>query len=136
MRIRSPSKAPPVLRFDGSTDTIAILLSLVAIKKRRISSSTKDDLPAPPVPVIPNTGVLLIAAILRILVRSLLFSSGAFSAAEIKRAMACFLSCSGTPFFKLATSSFLTFTPVLKSQRSNMSSIMPSKPRARPSSGE
>ena len=110
---------------------MAILLSCEAIKKRRINSSTNDDLPAPPVPVIPKTGVVAVAAILRILSKAALFSSGAFSAAEIKRAIACL-----SFFFKLATSSFLTLTPVLKSQRSSMSSIMPNKPKARPSSGE
>ena len=36
---------------------IASRLSLKSIKKRRTNSSTKEDLPAPPVPVIPNTGV-------------------------------------------------------------------------------
>ena len=56
--ILSPKRAPPVLRFDGSTDTKPIVFSGKSIKKRRTNSSTKDDLPAPPVPVIPKTGVL------------------------------------------------------------------------------
>ena len=44
IRIRSPNKAPPVLRLDGSTETIANFLSLKSIKKRRTNSSTNDDL--------------------------------------------------------------------------------------------
>ena len=57
MRMRSPNKAPPVLRFEGSTETTAICLSVKSIKKRRTNSSTKDDFPEPPVPVIPSTGI-------------------------------------------------------------------------------
>ena len=57
IRIRSPNNAPPVLRFDGSTEMIAMFLSLKSTVNRRTNSSTNDDLPAPPVPVIPSTGV-------------------------------------------------------------------------------
>ena len=57
IRIRSPRSAPPVLRFDGSTDTIARCLSGKSSKNLLTNSSTRLDLPAPPVPVIPNTGV-------------------------------------------------------------------------------
>ena len=59
IRIRSPNNAPPVFLLDGSTDTIAICLSSKSIKNRLTNSSTNEDLPAPPVPVIPNTGTLL-----------------------------------------------------------------------------
>ena len=59
IRIRSPKSAPPVLRLDGSTEIIASVLS-VSIKNRLTSSSTKEDFPAPPVPVIPNTGIFLL----------------------------------------------------------------------------
>ena len=58
IRIRSPRSAPPVFRFEGSTETKPIVFSGKSIKKRRTNSSTKDDFPAPPVPVIPKTGVL------------------------------------------------------------------------------
>src|SRR5690349_8640236 len=54
IRIRSPNSEPPVLRFDGSTHTIAIFCSGYAFKKRCDNSSINDDLPAPPVPVIPK----------------------------------------------------------------------------------
>ena len=56
MRILSPSSAPPVLRLDGSTETTAICLVGKSTKNRRTNSSTKEDFPEPPVPVIPNTG--------------------------------------------------------------------------------
>ena len=62
IRIRSPNNAPPVLRLDGSTEMMAIFLS-VSAKKRRTSSSISDDFPAPPVPVIPITGTILPAII-------------------------------------------------------------------------
>ena len=58
IRIRSPNKAPPVFLFDGSTEINPIVLFGKSIKKRRTNSSTKLDFPAPPVPVIPKTGVL------------------------------------------------------------------------------
>ena len=54
--IRSPNKAPPVFLFEGSTETIPMVFSGKSIKNLRTSSSTKLDLPEPPVPVIPNTG--------------------------------------------------------------------------------
>ena len=63
MRILSPSNAPPVFLFEGSTETTAICFSGKSIKKRRTNSSTKDDLPAPPVPVIPKTGTWFFSAI-------------------------------------------------------------------------
>ena len=61
IRIRSPSNAPPVFLLDGSTETKPIVFSGKSIKKRRTNSSTKDDFPAPPVPVIPRTGVLFVS---------------------------------------------------------------------------
>ena len=56
MRILSPNNAPPVLRFDGSTEITPMFFSGKSIKNLRINSSTSDDLPDPPVPVIPRTG--------------------------------------------------------------------------------
>jgi hypothetical protein len=56
MRMRSPNKAPPVLRLDGSTETMAIVLFSKSSQKRRTSSSTNEDFPAPPVPVMPRIG--------------------------------------------------------------------------------
>ncbi len=58
MRMRSPSSAPPLLRRDGSMEMTAMRRrSRWSRRKRRISSSVSDDLPAPPVPVMPMTGV-------------------------------------------------------------------------------
>ncbi len=63
MRMRSPSSAPPALRRVGSTATTAMRsLSSWSSRKRRISSSVSDDLPEPPVPVMPSTGATLAAA--------------------------------------------------------------------------
>ena len=60
MRMRSPSSAPPLLRRDGSIETTAIRsASSWSRRRRRISSSVRLDLPAPPVPVIPSTGILV-----------------------------------------------------------------------------
>ena len=67
---------------------IAMFLSLKSTVKRRTNSSTKDDLPAPPVPVIPKTGVEEASESFLISGCNLANSSGLFSAAEIKRATA------------------------------------------------
>ena len=85
--ILSPSKAPPVFLFEGSTEIIANRFSEKSIKNRRTNSSTKEDLPAPPVPVIPNTGEEEACAICSIISNSFLASLGKFSAAEISRAI-------------------------------------------------
>ena len=84
--ILSPNKAPPVLRLLGSTEIMATVLSLKSSKNLRTNSSTKEDLPAPPVPVIPSTGTC--AASSPLVFTIFAYSSGKFSAAEIKRAMA------------------------------------------------
>ena len=55
--ILSPNKAPPVFLLEGSTEIIPTVFSLKSTRKRRTNSSTSDDFPEPPVPVIPNTGV-------------------------------------------------------------------------------
>jgi hypothetical protein len=59
MRIRSPSSAPPPLRRVGSTASTAMRsLSSWSSRKRRTSSSVSEDLPEPPVPVMPSTGTV------------------------------------------------------------------------------
>ncbi len=59
MRMRSPSSAPPLLRRLGSMLMTAMCsASCWSSRKRRISSSVRLLLPAPPVPVMPSTGVL------------------------------------------------------------------------------
>ena len=129
IRIRSPSKAPPVFRFEGSTEIIAIVLSLKSIKNLRTSSSTNDDLPEPPVPVMPSTGTTFVFTSCSISVLNFTNSSGKFSAAEINRAIDfTFLS------FNCFTSPF-KLDPVGKSHFSSMSLIIPCKPISRPSSG-
>ena len=57
IRIRSPSSAPPPRRRVGSTASTAMRsLSCWSMRNRRTSSSVSDDLPEPPVPVMPSTG--------------------------------------------------------------------------------
>ena len=58
MRMRSPSSAPPVRRRVGSTLITAMCIFGKLARKRLSSSSVTEDLPAPPVPVMPMTGVL------------------------------------------------------------------------------
>ena len=58
--MRSPSKAPPVFFFDGSTEITAIVLSVNVCRNRRTISSVTEDLPAPPVPVMPRMADLLL----------------------------------------------------------------------------
>ena len=66
IRILSPNNAPPVLRLEGSTETTARCFSGKSIKNLRTNSSTNEDFPAPPVPVIPSTGVVIFPASVRI----------------------------------------------------------------------
>ena len=59
MRMRSPSNAPPLLRRDGSIEITAMRMSSSWSRRmRRMISSVSEDLPAPPVPVMPTTGTL------------------------------------------------------------------------------
>ncbi len=58
IRMRSPSKAPPLRRREGSTEMMAMVLWSKSARKRRTSSSTSELLPAPPVPVMPSTGMV------------------------------------------------------------------------------
>ena len=88
IRILSPNNAPPVLRLEGSTEIKPIVFSGKSIKKRRTNSSTKEDLPAPPVPVIPKTGIVEVSLAACILSKVSLAVSGKFSAAEMTRAIA------------------------------------------------
>jgi hypothetical protein len=68
MRMRSPSSAPPLLRRDGiDGDDATRRLSSWSRRRRRISSSVSDDLPAPPVPVMPSTGTCAPCACVRTL---------------------------------------------------------------------
>ena len=128
--ILSPRSAPPVFLFEGSTDISPMVLSGKSIKNLLTSSSTKEDLPAPPVPVIPSTGVFKALLFLYIFSRVSLATSGKFSAADMILAMAPgFLS------LKRANSPLSLF-PTGKSDVFTKSLIMPCRPRVRPSSGE
>ncbi|MNX89386.1 hypothetical protein D3C86_1214000 [compost metagenome] len=119
IRILSPKSAPPVLRFDGSTEIRPIVFSGKSIRNLRTNSSTKEDFPAPPVPVIPNTGILLVSFCLWIVSKVSFAISGKFSAAEITRAIAVgFLSSRwlASPF---------SLSPIGKSDFCTKSLIMP-----------
>ncbi len=86
IRIRSPSKAPPVFLFEGSTETTAKRFSGKSKRKRRTNSSTIELFPAPPVPVIPRIGVLIAAAFSETCPKASACFSPQFSAALIQRA--------------------------------------------------
>ena len=63
MRMRSPSSAPPLLRRDGSIDDHRDAQRVVLVEAQAADQLVgQADLPAPPVPVMPSTGVLLRAA--------------------------------------------------------------------------
>ena len=85
IRILSPKSAPPVLRFDGSTEITPIFFSGKSTKNLRINSSTKEDFPEPPVPVIPSTGACF--SVFSACAKCVTKSSCLFSASEINRAM-------------------------------------------------
>ena len=138
MRILSPNNALPVFLLLGSTDKIAIVLLSKSTKNLRTNSSTNDDFPAPPVPVIPNTGVLFSLISTSTCVIILLASGVLFSTAEINRAMLRYFSCE--EFFSFNRdnlfSSPFKLIPVAKSLFSTRSFIIPCKPKDLPSSGE
>ncbi len=85
--IRSPNKAPPVFRLEGSTEISPIVLFGKSIKNLLTNSSTKLDFPEPPVPVIPKTGVVEFLFFLWISNKVFFEISGKFSADEIIRAI-------------------------------------------------
>ena len=128
--MRSPNRAPPVLRLEGSTEISPIVFFGKSIKNLRTNSSTKLDFPEPPVPVIPRTGVVLVLFFSCISDNVFLAILGKFSAAEIILAM---LPISF--FFNPLTSLFKT-SPIAKSAFCTKSLIIPCKPNSRPSSGE
>ena len=127
--ILSPNKAPPVFLLDGSTEIIAIVLS-VSTKNRRTNSSTNDDFPAPPVPVIPKTGIFFVPISFFTSIKKSIAASGKFSATEIAEAIDFMFLCG-----KLFISPF-NFVSVGKSHLPNISFIIPCKPILLPSSGE
>ena len=128
--IRSPNKAPPVLRLEGSTEIRPIVFFGKSIKNLRTNSSTKLDFPEPPVPVIPKTGVVDVLFFLCISDNVFLAISGKFSAEEIILAILPI-----SLFFNLLISPFKT-SPMAKSDCFTKSLIIPCKPNSRPSSGE
>ena len=96
---------------------------------RLTNSSTKEDFPAPPVPVIPNTGDFDVDANLFISFKVLECSFGQFSAADIILEIAfIFLSLISEilPF---------NFSPIKKSDFLIRSLIIPCNPISLPSSG-
>ena len=144
IRMRSPKRAPPVLRLEGSTDTTATRGptlgsdgSPVWVTNLRMTSSTSDDLPAPPVPVMPRTGAFWPRCFAPSALRVWMSSSkswGSFSAIEMPRAKAGSAPrriCSAKAF-----KSFAFSLTMAKSDCCNKSLIIPCKPMARPSSGE
>ena len=86
--ILSPSKAPPVFLFEGSTEINPMVFSGKSIRKRRTNSSTNDDFPEPPVPVIPRTGVFEFLFFNWICSKNGFATSGKFSDEEINLAIA------------------------------------------------
>ncbi len=132
MRMRSPSSAPPDLRRLGSMEISATRsASSWSSRRRRISSSVRLDLPAPPVPVMPSTGALLWAAAactaLSRAASAWLFSSAVMSCASARQA------ASSWPW--MASIFFGARPDKSLSQRITISPIIPFRPMRWPSSG-
>ena len=125
IRILSPSKAPPVFFFDGSTQITAIVLSVNVCKNLLTISSVTELFPAPPVPVIPRTGIAIDNELSTI-------DCIPFSAFVIF--LAIFLTSCTSP--KVIAVLYSPFPFKTKSHCFTTSSIIPSKPMCRPSSGE
>ena len=132
MRMRSPSSAPPVRLREGSIEIRPILtVSPWSRRKRRTISSVSDDLPAPPVPVMPSTGTVNPAAALRI--GSLRAGASPFSSSVIRRA-----SNRLSPACKPASTCSTPGVPSSATSKSDCcttSLIIPCRPMCTPSSG-
>ncbi len=126
MRMRSPSRAPPERRRVGSIATTAIRRSGKNRTTRLSSSSVSEDLPAPPVPVMPMTGgrFRVLPAALRI---SAVRAESPPSRTEIVRAI-CAVSST-------VSGASLNSGRRQARTRANTSSIIPSRPSLKPSSG-
>ena len=129
MRIRSPSRAPPVFLFEGSTETTAKRFSGKSNKNRRTNSSTIELFPAPPVPVIPKIGVAIPPAFSETSFSDAACSSPQFSAALIQRAI---VAVEAVPSDAASDGKA---SPTKKSDCSIKSLIMPCNPIFLPSSG-
>ncbi|MNW00045.1 hypothetical protein D3C71_1954920 [compost metagenome] len=66
---------------------IAMVLSFTSIRKRLTNSSTREDLPEPPVPVIPNTGAWLLSVSFFSSSTNDCAASGSFSATVMAEAI-------------------------------------------------
>ena len=136
IRMRSPSSAPPLFRRDGSIEITAMAsASSWSRRSRRISSSVSDDLPAPPVPVMPSVGTLIVSTARYSASRSVAngsspdvlprrFSSAVISCASWRRSPPRMPSSDAGANVERSTS-----------QRSIMSRIIPARPIRWPSSG-
>jgi hypothetical protein len=138
MRMRSPRSAPPLLRRDGSMDTTAMdSASSRSRRRRRTSSSVRLDFPAPPVPVMPRTGMRRPAAISSIFARrpasALPSSSEVMSRASARQRFAVSGTVSDTA---ISASDFGACAERSMSVSARMEPIMPFRPRCWPSSGE
>jgi len=132
MRMRSPNSAPPLLRREGSMEITATRrLSSWSRRRRRMSSSVSEDLPAPPVPVMPSTGTFFVLACSRKALTMALsafpFSSTVISCASARQ----FIS----PWPSMAASDVGAYGLRSRSQRITISPIMPARPIFWPSSG-
>ena len=127
IRMRSPSRAPPPRRRVGSTARTATRsLSSWSSRNRRSSSSVSDDLPEPPVPVIPRTGTCRPAAASA----SRAASSGSRPSSSTVMARA---SAAGVPSSTCATSGPCDARSTSHDAISSL--IMPARPSRWPSSG-
>ena len=124
--MRSPSNAPPVFFLEGSTEITAIVLLGNKYKYLLTISSVIELLPAPPVPVIPNTGICALD--------TAVFISWSSLFSKRVMALATFLTSIGPPSVKGLLKSPLSSTS--KSDKVMSSLIMPSSPKRLPSSGE
>ncbi len=129
MRMRSPSSAPPPRRRVGSTAMTATRsLSWKSSRNRRMSSSVSDDLPDPPVPVMPRTGTGRWAA------RERSSASRSGSSAPASSSVMMWARARGEPL--VSGSSDVVGSPTGSTSHSSTSwLIMRARPSSAPSSG-
>lgn len=123
IRMRSPSRAPPPRRRVGSTASTATRsASPWSIRILRTSSSVSEDLPEPPVPVMPRTGTWRAEAAFSVR-RSSAAGSVPAAAEDNTRASA------GRSPSRTRTMSAGSSSHGARSQSSIIDRIMPTRPR-------
>ena len=132
--MRSPRRAPPVFLRVGSVASRATLASGLSLLTLSMTSSTRLDLPAPPVPVIPTIGHSSEASLERVLAKASENSSSELFSAMVRSWETDPWSSAETGPFRESNLDFSSRSIFMAF--SMASCTIPTSPIDRPSSGE